>query len=252
MSMQALTWASTAALSGRGISAATRMVLVVLADYADPDGRSAYPSVPTIADRLDMSERAVRDSLVKLEEAGMIREGDQRLVAHIRHDRRPLVRDLSMAVVALPEHGVNFPSSRENEAPEHDLRNSAPRANEGPEPVDNSPRPAEFRRHDLRNSAPNPKTEPKSVTQVGSRGDPSAREIASMAVPRDPGPPAHTVNLPPVDPLPGQGVLPLTDPHTCTGCFVPSTDRPWPLVDGLCPRCYLTASRSAHRERTPP
>jgi DNA-binding Lrp family transcriptional regulator len=49
-----------------------RLVLLVLADHADHDGTSAFPSVATIARQTRMSERGVRYALRALEESGQI------------------------------------------------------------------------------------------------------------------------------------------------------------------------------------
>jgi DNA-binding Lrp family transcriptional regulator len=49
-----------------------RLVLLVLADHADKDGRNAYPSVATIAHETRMSERGVRYALRELERSGQI------------------------------------------------------------------------------------------------------------------------------------------------------------------------------------
>lgn len=45
----------------------SRLVLLVLADYAHDDGSRAYPSVETIGQKARMSSRAVRSALRKLE-----------------------------------------------------------------------------------------------------------------------------------------------------------------------------------------
>jgi hypothetical protein len=50
-----------------------RLVLLILADHADNDGRNAYPSVATIAREARMSERGVRYALRELEASGQIR-----------------------------------------------------------------------------------------------------------------------------------------------------------------------------------
>lgn len=53
-----------------------RVVLLVLADHADDEGRGAYPSHATIAAKANCSERCVRDCLDRLVESGeLVRQG---------------------------------------------------------------------------------------------------------------------------------------------------------------------------------
>lgn len=77
-------------------SPAEGMVLYALADRASDDGTAAWPSMQWIADRACCSRQTVRRHLRALEERGLIRRGDQRLVGHLRPDRRPVVWDLSL------------------------------------------------------------------------------------------------------------------------------------------------------------
>lgn len=95
MSVEALAWALNDAPTDRTTDA---MVLVGLANHADPDGRNAFPAVARLAGYGRMSRRAVYDALKRLEGAGLIRRGDQRVAAaHIgRGDRRPVVYDLAL------------------------------------------------------------------------------------------------------------------------------------------------------------
>ncbi len=76
------------------------IILIALADRAADDGTGAWPSANWIADRARCSTRTVRRHLVSMENAGAIRRGDQRSVAHLRIDRRPVVWDLAMEVRA--------------------------------------------------------------------------------------------------------------------------------------------------------
>ena len=75
------------------------LVLVALADRAHDDGQCAWPSQPWIAERARVSVRTVRRTLDALETAGLIRRGDQRHVAHLAADRRPVVWNLQIARV---------------------------------------------------------------------------------------------------------------------------------------------------------
>lgn len=51
---------------------AARLVELVLASHARPDGTGAWPSVATIAREANLSERAVREALATLRAAGLI------------------------------------------------------------------------------------------------------------------------------------------------------------------------------------
>lgn len=72
------------------------LVLLALADRAHDDGTAAYPSREWIGERARCSVRSVASHLRALEDAGLIRKGDQDLVSHFRADRRPVVYDVLM------------------------------------------------------------------------------------------------------------------------------------------------------------
>lgn len=97
MSVQAVGWALRDAPVGGDCT--SRLILVILADYAKPDGRGAHPSVQTVSRVARVSERCVCQHLRRLREDGVIRRGDQGLVSHVRADRRPVVWDLCMRPV---------------------------------------------------------------------------------------------------------------------------------------------------------
>ena len=88
--------------------APAHLVLIGLADHAASDGSGAYPSKTTLAEYARCSVRTVHNKLRALEGLGTIRRGDQRLVAHLRADRRPTVYDLPIYGVQQvhPAHGV--------------------------------------------------------------------------------------------------------------------------------------------------
>lgn len=93
MSIQAMAWA----IQQRDVTdASARHVLLCLANYADHEGRGAFPSVQRLADETGLSERSVQYKLGALEEAGAIVRGDQRMaeVYISRGDRRPVVYDI--------------------------------------------------------------------------------------------------------------------------------------------------------------
>jgi len=78
------------------VDATARYVLLVLANYADKNGRGAFPSSASISDDTGLSIRTVKYKLDHLLEIGAIRLGNQAIAgAYIdRHDRRPTVYDL--------------------------------------------------------------------------------------------------------------------------------------------------------------
>lgn len=72
------------------------VVLYALADQAKDDGTCAWPSHSTIADKTRCSRRTVIRHINELERRGLITRGDQRHVAHISADRRPVVWNLNI------------------------------------------------------------------------------------------------------------------------------------------------------------
>ena len=81
-----------------------KLLLIVLADYANDDGM-AWPSVATMAQEVEKSERSIQLLLRKLEAKGLIRKGDQKLVGKYAKGRRPVVYKL-------------FPKKTKTEKPE--------------------------------------------------------------------------------------------------------------------------------------
>ncbi|WAB09153.1 helix-turn-helix DNA binding protein [Arthrobacter phage Eesa] len=102
MSLTAMVWALKTADVPDPIS---HLVLIGLADHADDDGRNARPSVGLLADYARCSPRSVQRKLRTLEDWGLIWQGDQRIVEHLRSDRRPVVYDLNLRGVSV-SHAV--------------------------------------------------------------------------------------------------------------------------------------------------
>lgn len=92
-------------------SPAEGMVLYALADRASDDGTAAWPSMQWIADRACCSRQTVRRHLRAMEERGLIRRGDQNLVSHLRHDKRPVVWDLDLGLDRLAGYQIDTPST---------------------------------------------------------------------------------------------------------------------------------------------
>ncbi len=93
MSIQAMTWALEQQLV---TDATARHVLLCLANYANQDGRGAFPSVETLKADTGLSERTIRYKLDDLERAGVIRRGNPAIVAAYidRKDKRPICYDV--------------------------------------------------------------------------------------------------------------------------------------------------------------
>lgn len=101
MSLEAYIWAANLPLSR--CNGTPFRVLLQLADRADELGRGAYPSVATIAERLECSERTVYRALLELRASGLIRRGDQRFVQHIDERYRPTVYDVVTTALTILE-----------------------------------------------------------------------------------------------------------------------------------------------------
>ena len=82
------------------------LVLYALADRANDDGSTAYPSQEWIAARARCSVRTVRRKLADLETAGLIRKGNPKFVEHIRKDRRPMVWNLNLTATTTGQNHV--------------------------------------------------------------------------------------------------------------------------------------------------
>lgn len=93
MSIEAISWVLNDAPDLPPNLVAT---LVALANHADAAGRGTAPSQKRLAHYTRKKPRTIRDDLAALETRGLIRRGDQRLVASLPADRRPIVYDLAM------------------------------------------------------------------------------------------------------------------------------------------------------------
>ena len=74
--------------------------LIAVARFADENGRGAYISASTVAQLTRKTESQAKRDLGALEKKKLLKRGNQRLVAHIRADRRPVVYNIPM-----PERG---------------------------------------------------------------------------------------------------------------------------------------------------
>lgn len=102
MSLEAYIWAADLPLNV--CSATAYRVLIKYADCADKYGYRAWRSERELADELGCSTRTIRRARAELVEAGLISVGDQRYVAHLRGDRRPIVYDLETPAKKVRDH----------------------------------------------------------------------------------------------------------------------------------------------------
>ena len=100
MSIEAIHWAlNTAPIpTDRKDASALAMVLIGLANHADPTGADAFPAVERLMAYGRMSRRTVQRALRSLEELGLISQGDTRYRdAKIgRPDQRPQCYNLAL------------------------------------------------------------------------------------------------------------------------------------------------------------
>lgn len=100
MSIEAISWALNSAPIPRDRRDASSLavVLVGLANHADPDGRNAFPAVSTLVRYTRLSERSVQYALRSLETLDLTSPSDPDIVAAYvkRVDRRPKGWDLAI------------------------------------------------------------------------------------------------------------------------------------------------------------
>lgn len=140
MSYQASSWALRDAPVGADTT--KRLILMALADFAGPDGTGAYPSVETLCGLVRLKRRAVMRHLGEMEQAGVIRRGDQRLTLHYRADRRPVVWDLAMPPAGRSGMPVTQERAIMDSLDDGDVHDGAPR-DAADDMHDHAPRPAE-------------------------------------------------------------------------------------------------------------
>lgn len=93
MSIEAMVWALQDAPD---VPPSLVTTLLGLANHADPDGCSAYPTVDRLAHYTRKGARQVKDDLRRLRDLKLITEGDQRLISHLDPRYRPTVYNLAM------------------------------------------------------------------------------------------------------------------------------------------------------------
>jgi hypothetical protein len=102
-------------------------VLIKLADHADQWGKSAWRDNAQLAVELGTSKRTIERAIRDLKVLGLIKPGDQRLVGHIRPDRRPTVYDLNLQFARVETAPEPLPMPVDNPASgPSDLSQSGP------------------------------------------------------------------------------------------------------------------------------
>lgn len=94
MSLKATQWVFYDA--PKDLDAYAFRLLCIMSDAVDSEGRGAWKAVAKYAHEVGCSVRTIQSRLRELEERGLIRKGDQRIVAHIPANRRPTVYDLNI------------------------------------------------------------------------------------------------------------------------------------------------------------
>ncbi len=109
MSLEAMAWVFQHAPN---LKPHWAMTLMGLANHADELGKGARPSQATLAWYCQKDERNIRRDLDAMEDAGLIRKGDQRMVAHLPPDKRPVVWDLAMELTRGPRPEPSAPGRK--------------------------------------------------------------------------------------------------------------------------------------------
>lgn len=100
MSLNAYVWAASLPLDIVGPTAFR--VLLKYADRVDQYGRAGWYNTAELAEQLGCHPRTVQRATRELLDRGLMVEGDQRFVKHIRGDRRPTVYNLNLSTVVAP------------------------------------------------------------------------------------------------------------------------------------------------------
>lgn len=90
MSVELLARAKKARLVG---DSTAKLLLIVLADYANAEGM-AWPTVATMTEEIEKSERTIQTALRKLERLKLIRRGDQKWTRNYPKGQRPTVYEI--------------------------------------------------------------------------------------------------------------------------------------------------------------
>lgn len=121
MSVEAIAWALNHAPD---LPPSLLGTLIGLANHAHADGTGAYPTQGTLAWYTRKDERQVRRDLKKLQDLKLIERGDQRMVAHIPRDERPVVYTLCVWRMRDPRPRPGRPGRPAKETPAQPVDNA--------------------------------------------------------------------------------------------------------------------------------
>lgn len=192
MSIEAIHWALNSAPDFASEDPRKRphlaIVLIGLANHADPDGRNAFPAIDTLCRYTRLSESTVRRCVQRLLALGVIRPSDPDIVAAYikRGDRRPNGYDLVFAQpVDNSVNGVSYGPVDNSDGVSYEAPRGVTPAQKGsrmtPEPSVNRPenRPSPERGRE-RALTVVPDTAPETDGRMGSATE-NDTENAAMA-----------------------------------------------------------------------
>jgi|GEM_PF-2068990 len=246
MSLRAILWAIYEAPVDNPTS---RLVLVGLADHAADDGTGAWPSHSILATAAHCSPRTIRRHLQALEDAGVIHRGDQRIVNHLRADRRPTVWNLNL------DHAGSTPATHatptQNPEPEPVPENTHT------EPVDNPVNNADGETFSVQNGGTNcppvktgENTHNGGITPKTNGGSHvSGRTHGGSHVSYKPIEPIDTYNAPARDTTPTTTATVEVAPPPADATPLPEAWTPNPDHLGLACERGLSITTEAHRFR---
>ena len=125
MSVEAIVWA----LSRTDVKGTDKLVLIGLANHADPHGQNCWPAVSTLAKYASVTKRNVQRSLARLEASGHISvEHNRGGTSDTPSDRRPnrYTLNLSTGVAPVTPRGVARPPQRGGACDTHGVADAPP------------------------------------------------------------------------------------------------------------------------------
>lgn len=219
-----------------------RAILTYLAHRARKDGTNCYPSTQTLANFALCDKRTAQRHLDAMIERGLVAEGDQEVVQHLRADRRPTVYDI------LVPHSWYSDDQLEDVNEDRAERGLPPLSPEARPRLTSPPKPGRSERSDK--GQKNPKRRPATgatsneadSTDTGRLSDtpPEAADNPSRGdsqTPReeerdDSQTPGRGVSLPP-ETVPGETPPKKETPPPCTPPETASVDElPQPSNEG--------------------
>lgn len=100
MSVELIARAKKTRLGG---DSTAKLLLIVLADYANAEGM-AWPTVATMTEEVEKSERTIQTALRKLKRLKLIRRGNQKWTRNYPKGQRPTVYEILPEKTKLAQH----------------------------------------------------------------------------------------------------------------------------------------------------